>query len=153
MQNNYSFFCTWYLRLIGVLSFWTQHVLIRHGPWFIEKYGSLSIWSCQGMEKSHHAAKAATQAHTQHGGTGNRTSVIVQQYQWWYRCIQHRHARKEQLKHDKAVQGMPDVEKLHAAAQRREAWHESSAAAAHEAWQNKRQREGKHWVPLNEVNV
>lgn len=64
--------------LIGVFYLCTQHVLIKHGPWFVEEYGSLSIWSCQGMEKSHHAAKAATQAHTQHGGTGNRTSIIIQ---------------------------------------------------------------------------
>jgi len=37
------------------------------------------------MEKSHHAAKAANQHHTQHNGTKDRTSAIVQQYQHWYR--------------------------------------------------------------------
>jgi hypothetical protein len=50
---------------------------LKHGRWFVEKFGSLSVWSCQGMEKFHHAAKAATQDHTQHGRTQDWTSIIV----------------------------------------------------------------------------
>ena len=42
--------------------------------------------------------------------------------------------------------------KIHAAAQRRDTWHESSAAQAHEDWRKKRQREGKRWMPVNELN-
>jgi hypothetical protein len=30
-----------------------------HAPYFVEMYNSLSVWSCQGMEKSHYAAKEA----------------------------------------------------------------------------------------------
>lgn len=43
--------------------------------------------------------------------------------------------------------------RIHAAAQRRNTWYGSSAAQAHEDWRRKRQREGKRWVPMNEVNV
>jgi hypothetical protein len=64
-----------------------QHILVKHAPWFVGEYGSLSVWSCQGMEKSHYAAKAAYQAYTQHGGTRNKTSAILQLYEHWYRNI------------------------------------------------------------------
>lgn len=74
----YTMFTSFELTLI----FCWQHVLVKHGPWFIEQYGSLSVWNCQGMEKSHHAAKASSQYHGQHGGTVARTSVIVQQYEF-----------------------------------------------------------------------
>lgn len=98
------------------------------------------------MEKSHHAAKAATQGHTQHGGTAARTSVIVQQYEWWYRCIQHRYTRKEQKKlaESEAVPVNPNA--IVAAAKRREAWWTSNAAAASEEWRSGRHRERKRWV-------
>ena len=75
-----------------------QHVLIRHAPWFVQEYGSLVVWNNQGMEKSHHAAKSSLQHHTQHDGTGRRISAIVQQYQHWYRNIQHRFANKAKLR-------------------------------------------------------
>lgn len=125
---------------------WVQHVLVKHGPWFVKEYGSLSVWSCQGMEKSHHAAQAATQGHTQHGGTAARTSVIVQQYEWWYQCIQHRYTRKEQKKLAESRAVPVDLNAIAAAAKRRDAWWASSAAAASEEWRSGRHREGKRWV-------
>lgn len=42
------------------------------------------------MEKSHASAKSAYQRHTQHGGTKQRISPIVQTFQHWYRIVQHR---------------------------------------------------------------
>ena len=54
-----------------------QHIVVKHAPWFIGKYGSLSVWSYRGMEKSHYAAKVAYQAHTQHRGIRNKTSAIL----------------------------------------------------------------------------
>jgi hypothetical protein len=78
-------------------------VLVKHTPWFSQNYGSLSVWSCQGMEKSHHAAKAATQNHTQNGGTNNRISIIIQQYEHWYRNIQHRFVKKQQVAASKSL--------------------------------------------------
>ena len=98
------------------------------------------------MEKSYHAAKAAMQGHTQHGGTAARTSVIVQQYEWWYRCIQHRYTRKEQKKLVEMRAAPVDVIAISAAAKRRTAWWASSAPAASEEWRSSRQRDRKHWV-------
>lgn len=98
------------------------------------------------MEKSHHAAKAATQGHTQHGGTVARTSVIVQQYEWWYRCIQHRYTRKEQKKVVELQAAPVDQNAISAAAKRRAAWWASSAPAACEQWRSGCHRDRKRWV-------
>ena len=49
------------------------------------------MWSCQGMENSHHAAKAAYQRHTQHAGGRQQTkSPLHQTFEHWYRIIAHR---------------------------------------------------------------
>lgn len=61
-------------------------------------YSSLFVQSCQGMEMSHHAAKAANQQHTQHGGGRKRKNALLQQYEHWYRNIQHRITTKARLK-------------------------------------------------------
>jgi hypothetical protein len=76
-----------------------QHILVRHAPFFVEKYGSLAVWSCQGMEDSHHAAKIAYQRHMQHSGGRKKKSLLVQLFQHWYRIVAHRFRNKEaQLK-------------------------------------------------------
>lgn len=98
------------------------------------------------MRKSHHAAKAATHDHTQHGGTQDRTSVIVQQYEWWYHCIQHRYTIMEKQREEGALRGSPNLEAIAATAKRREVWHASSVAAKHEEWQRGRKQEGNRWV-------
>jgi len=123
-----------------------QHVLVKHGPWFVEKYGSLSVWNCQGMEKSHHAAKASSQYHGQHGGTIARTSVIVQQYEFWYRNIQHRYAAKLQKRTWESEQTLPNPAIVERHARRRDAWHASRARAACEAWREGRIRQGSRYV-------
>jgi hypothetical protein len=41
-----------------------EHLIIKHAPWFVENYGSLSVWSCQRLEFSRHSAKAAYFRHT-----------------------------------------------------------------------------------------
>lgn len=98
------------------------------------------------MEKSHHAAKAANQAHTQHGGTKARTSVIVQQYQHWYRNIQHRYARKFEKEQAQSQRTPEDQSALASESRRRAAWNNSSAAASHRAWRAGRVRQGRRWV-------
>ena len=45
-----------------------QHILFAHGAWFMNKYGSLEMWSTQGMEKSHYRARGVFFKHTRHGG-------------------------------------------------------------------------------------
>ena len=119
---------------------------MKHGPWFIENYGSLSVWNCQGMEKSHHAAKASSQYHGQHGGTKNRTSIIVQQYEFWYRNIQHRYERKLQKKLGDAQRTVPDPLVIDAASQKRNSWYASNAATACAHWREGRIRLGRRYV-------
>lgn len=104
------------------------------------------------MEKSHHAAKAATQCHTQHGGTSARTSIILQQYQHWYRNIQHRYARKAAKELADSQHPAPDLAAIAAVRRRREAWSASSAASGHQAWREGCIRHGRSWVS-NDKNV
>jgi hypothetical protein len=123
-----------------------QHVLIRHAPWFVQEYGSLAVWNNQGMEKSHHAAKSSLQHHTQHGGTERRTSAIVQQYQHWYRNIQHRFANKAKLREISLHAPTVDANKAQITERKRLAYHSSGANVAHAAWTATRIRVGSRWV-------
>lgn len=100
------------------------------------------------MEKSHHAAKASSQYHGQHGGTRARTSVIVQQYEFWYRNIQHRHAAKLQKRILESEQTLPDPAIVAGMARRRDVWHASNAGAASGAWRQGRIRQGSRYVLL-----
>jgi hypothetical protein len=120
---------------------------VRHGPWFVETYGSLAVWNNQGMEKSHHAAKAANQHHTQHGGTKDKTSAIVQQYQHWYRNIQHRFAKQEQLRAACNVRSQENEAASVASMQKkRTAYNASNAAEGARKWREDRIRVGRAWV-------
>ena len=96
------------------------------------------------MEKSHHQAKAANQAHTAHGGGKERISVILQQFQHWYRNIQHRYNKK--LECARVLNTPVDEARLAAACRRREQWHQSNAARALENWRSRRRRVGNAWV-------
>ena len=98
------------------------------------------------MEKSHHAAKASTQQYSQHGGTTVRTSVIVQQYQFWYRNIQHRYARKLEKKLRDAEASQTDPVVVNAEARRRDAWYASNAATACESWRDGCVRDARRYV-------
>lgn len=102
------------------------------------------------MEKSHHAAKASTQYHSQHGGTKKRVSIVVQQYQFWYRNIQHRYEAKVEKRAREDIQPAPDPEVISAAARRRDAWWASDAAAACGAWREGRERVGSQYVESQE---
>ena len=119
----------------------------------MEKYGSLSVWNCQGMEKSHHAAKASSQYHGQHGGTKARTSVIVQQYEFWYRNIQHRYATKLQKRILESEQTLLDPTIVAGIARRRDAWHASGAGAGSEAWREGRTHQGSRYVLLEALDI
>lgn len=76
---------------------WCLHVMVWHAPYFVDKYSSLAIWSCQGLENSHHGAKNANQRHTQHSGGKSRKNALLQPYQHWYRIIAHRFIIKENV--------------------------------------------------------
>jgi len=123
-------------------------VIIKHAPWFVEEYGSLSVWSCQGMENSHHAAKSAYQRHTQHSGGRNRKSALLQTYEHWYRIIQHRFRSLEF--HTDAQESTDDTEDIEASIQaRRERYLASSASAHWLEWKATCTRQGSRWVPTS----
>jgi len=82
------------VHMIDLKCLLLQHVIVRHAPFFVRKYGSLAVWSCQGMENSHHAAKSAYQRHTQYSGGKLKKSPLVQTFQHWYRIIAHRFRNK-----------------------------------------------------------
>lgn len=127
---------------------WLQHVIVKHSAWFVAKYGSLALWSTQGMEKTHYATKTAYVKHTQHFGTNQRHSPIVQQFEWWYRTIQHREFEREKttLQIECAIvdREQGDV--------RRQTLLSSTAAEKHRAWRAIRRRDGSRWVLVTHDN-
>lgn len=115
----------------------------------MEKYGSLAVWSCQGMENSHHAAKTAYARHTQHSGGKTRKSPLLQTFQHWYRIIGHRFRNKsngEATYNVNLEEMLSTQEKIQV---RREASINSSAAAHSAEWRAKCTRKGRRWVPLD----
>lgn len=124
-----------------------QYVFIRHAPYFVEKYGSLAVWSCQGMENSHHAAKTTYQRHTQHSGGKSKKSPLIQTFQHWYRIIAHRFRNKEAAINNTEFDSLQGEEAI---AARREASLNSSAALHSALWRAKCTRVGSRWVPNTE---
>ena len=131
--------------------FWCQHVMVRHAPYFVGRYGSLAIWSCQGLENSHHAAKNAYQRHTQHSGGKSRKSPLLQTYQHWYRIIAHRFRNKENVIASTDIDSQLQGEAAIAA--RRAAAINSSASAHSALWRAKCKRVGSRWVPMESQEV
>ena len=64
-----------------------QHILFAHGPWFLKRWGPLSIWNTQGMEKSHYRARAVYFRNTRHGGGFTRSNALQEMFDWLYRTI------------------------------------------------------------------
>ena len=119
-----------------------QHVIVRHAIFFLEKYGSLAVWSCQGMENSHHAAKTTYSGHTQHsGGKLKKKNPLLQTFQHWFRIVGHRFRNKET-----EASNPPDFDlalsveaKIQA---RREASINSSSTIHSAEWRERRIRKG-----------
>ena len=59
-----------------------MHILYAHGPWLIKTHGSLGVWQCQGMEKSHWVARGNWQKHTNHDG-GRQQAVLPANSSLW----------------------------------------------------------------------
>lgn len=64
-----------------------QHILYAHAPYFLDRYGSLALWSNQGMERSHYQAKAAYFKSTRHGGGTRRSNALHEMFNWFYRVL------------------------------------------------------------------
>ena len=52
-----------------------QHIVHAHGAYFMNKYGSLNIWSTQRMEKSNYRARGVYFKNTQHGGGASQGGI------------------------------------------------------------------------------
>ena len=103
------------------------------------------------MEKTHHAAKAANQNHTQHFGTKSRTSAIVQQYEHWYRNIQHRFVRNERLASERA---MPvDQNAIDRVERRRIASNSPGVIEGQNHWRAQRVRDGSRYVMHEDPSI
>lgn len=129
-----------------------QHTFVKHAPWFVDSYGSLSVWSYQRMEYSHYAAKSAYQRHTQHNGGKSKKSPLLQTYQHWYRIIQHRF--QEQVEKSSERENHEGEQWLTMEAQiekRREASLNSPAQAHHLLWRQKCHRIGSKWSPAKPI--
>ena len=127
-----------------------QHVIVKHSSWFVTEYGSLAVWSTQGMEKSHYVAKMAFSKHTQHDGTKKHCPSIVQTFQWWYRIIQEKEEQKEREKMKINDPAFAIAQEL--AEKRRQASLLSMASGNHAEWLRSCVREGRKWNPSLQVD-
>ena len=64
-----------------------QHILFAHAPYFLEEYGSLALWSTQGMERSHYQAKDVYFKNTRHGGGSTKSNALHEMFNWLYRSL------------------------------------------------------------------
>ena len=122
-----------------------QHVMVKHAPYFLRRYGSLAVWSCQSMKNSHHATKSAYQRHTQHFGGKVKKNPLLQTYQHWYRIIAHRFRNKDTILN--AIDLEAKLQGESAILARREASLRSSATAHSALWREKYTRVGSKWIP------
>lgn len=118
-----------------------QHILHVHGPYFARQYGSLGIWSTQGMERSHWQARCAYQRSTQHGGGVNKSNPMKQLCQWWYRRIQVRAEARIKLGESTVSRALQEVR----SSRRRAIYDCSEGRQNHANWVRQQQRQGRVW--------
>lgn len=121
-----------------------QHILYNHTPWFVKEYGSLSIWSTQGMEKSHYVARSRYFRHTRHGGGKEKANSLLEVFQWFYRQVLHQsntNKAKEDYLSSKTYKALQD-----STLKRRTAYNNSTAKRRFYNWLCTRRREGSKWV-------
>ena len=109
------------------------HILYAHGPWFILEYGSLGVWQCQGMEKSHWRARGNYQKHTSHDGGRKydwndehadeaemlKKCSLYQLMCFDYRCLLHRRRARAAA----ALHQVVADEKIKRKAEAKKVWH------------------------------
>ena len=64
-----------------------QHIWFAHDGWFMNNYGSLEMWSTQGMEKSHYRARGVFFKHTPHGGGKIRSIYLKEMFNWFFGAL------------------------------------------------------------------
>ena len=102
----------------------------------MSKYGSLDMWSTQGMEKSHYRAKGVYFKNTRHGGGTTRSNYMKDMFDWFFHCTLGRchaieRARKSNLGKEVRIQS-----RLNA----KEKWTNSTRPLNHARWRETRHR-------------
>ena len=118
-----------------------QHIIYNHAPYFARKYGSMAIWSTQGMEKTHYMARSGYFKHTQHGGGKIKSNSILELHQWQYRKLLQRAQHKKTISQSTISKALMIVNKQ----KRQQAWHNSSASRNHAIWRESKIRVGMKW--------
>ena len=71
-----------------------MHILYAHNSFFLDEYGTLALWSNQGMEQSHYQAKEAYFKNTRHGGGYIQSNVFHEMFNWLFCALTGRKAQK-----------------------------------------------------------
>ena len=112
----------------------------------MNEYGSLDIWSTEGMEKSHYKARGLYFKNTRHGGgacaEGVRTNCLYEMFNWFYRTIFGRVFARERAQQSKiAKEARKDAKKS-----THDKWLGTRAPYRHAIWQAQMRRQGRSWV-------
>lgn len=121
--------------------FTLQHILYAHGPFFLDRYGSLGLWSNQGMERSHYQAKAAYFKSTRHGGGTRRSNALHEMFNWFYQVLVGKGRQRLRTK----LPLRRKIVKL-VSMRRKQGYHQSQARERLGQWLATRQRCGSRWV-------
>ena len=126
---------------IMTFSLLLQHILYAHAAYFMNEYGSLDMWSTQGMEKSHYRAKGVYFKNTRHGGGKTRSNYLIEMFNWFYRYTFGRKLCMEKAQTSKIAKAVRNEAKAKSSLK----WRAGTGPARHAAWRSTRTREGKIW--------
>lgn len=118
-----------------------QHILYAHAAYFMNEYGSLDMWSTQGMEKSHYRARGVYFKNTRHGGGKTRSNYLIEMFNWFYRYTFGRKLCMEKAQTSKIAKAVRNEAKAKSSLK----WRAGTGPARHAAWRSTRTREGKIW--------
>ena len=119
-----------------------KHILYAHGAFYMDHYGSLDIWSTQGMEKSHYQAKGVYFKNTWHGGGATHSNYLQEMFNWFFRHTFGRTRKMEKAKKSELAKKLRMASRIAAS----EKWKRSQAALRHAAWRSTKVRNGSVWV-------
>lgn len=122
-----------------------QHILYAHGPFFLDQYGSMALWSTQGMERSHYQARSIYFKNTRHGGGTIKSNALHEMFNWFYRSLSGRKRQKPR----KETRLFSSVVKKVASRRRTDAWKSSSARESLRQWRSRRKRCGRRYVLID----
>ena len=119
-----------------------QHILYAHAPYFLDEYGSLALWSTQGMERSHYQAKAVYFKNTRHGGGSTKSNALHEMFNWFYRSLGGRGNQKS--RGNICLQRRKIVKTVNAS--RTQAYYNSRAREGLQRWVATLRRCGSRWI-------